>query len=514
MMMGKEAEKTVYRKLKKVLGDLGFEVIHRVYTLIKGQEVDLLVFHKDLGVWLVSVKAYLNPEKLNSWIGEIYDARNDFLDYLKTLGLREEIWAGALLALPNITKEEYMEKFKCSEKLDHVLILFKEDLTDLDKLRKKFLNGMKKMINIENLNWNEVLAFFGVVPGRISVNPQRYICFLDDVQADIMDKLHGVGFGHKLIMGGAGTGKTWLILNVLKRIEDRVSRNLKVLLMCFNQNLFEFFKKEVAELQLKRLKVDVKRVPLGKGSGFPLAKQSLSEILKRNYDIILCDEVQDYHREAVEFILEKCNSVALFCDDAQRIYVQSRWAWEEIEEKYPLERISLTTVYRSPSPIFKAGVKILQMDRNLKAYYNEYIKILGSSNTVNMWGNLFFVDKIDRDFVKSIRDKFPKHFTSILFPHWGYQERWNDLVPYSDTYLRSKGLEFDIVFLKDFWDFLEKWTMKRTPEFLYTRTYTSITRGRFSVFVEELPSQNYRSEVKRIYEVMKEYGGCNSYLKT
>ena len=502
MKIGEVMEALTFGKLKRVLGDLGFGIWRKVYIPTSGQEVDLLIFNPHLGVWLLSVKSYFDKEQLRDWIIEIHEARDSFLDYLKRLNLRGKVWAGALLVFPRTSRKKYTEAFGLPEEHDHVLILFKEDLDDVESLRRKLLNRMKKGILAENLNWDSVLGFFGIVPKKLSLNPQRYICFLDDVQADVINRLHSIGIGHKLIRGGAGTGKTWLILKILERIEESIKTNLRVLLMCFNRNLQSFFKEEVKKLKLKNLNVDIERIPLRSGSGFPLAKQKLSQILERGYDIVFCDEVQDYHKEAVETILENNDNVALFCDDAQRIYVQSKWTWEEIKEKFLPECITLTAVYRSPDRVFRAGVKILEMDERFKKEYGEYINnVLSSSNSVNNWGKFFIVKKIHKELIKEIMDDYKVNTSALLFPHWEDAER--DLpVTFSDTYLRSKGLEFDAVFLKNFWDFLEKWTLKKTPEFLYTRAYTSITRGRFLVVVEE-PSQDYSPEVMRIYEVVK-----------
>ena len=502
MKRGKEAEKSTFKKLKSSLEELGFGIERNVRLSTTGQEVDILLYHRDLGVWLVSVKSYIEKRKVSRWLEEIHRARDEFLDYLNDIGLRGKVWAGALLALPETSRNEYVKVFELPEEHDHVLILFREDFRDVDRLKRKFLNRLNREAGLGRINWNSVLGFFSLVPRRIDINPQKYICFLDDVQMKTVEALGGIGFGHKLIRGGAGTGKTWLILRSLKEIEDRIKRKLKVLIICFNQNLYDFLTEEVKKLSLEKLGVDVERLPIKGGKQYPLAKEKLKEILDRKYDLILCDEVQDFHRKAVEEILDACGNVALFCDDAQRIYVQSRWTWKEIEEAFPLQCINLTTVYRSPTQTFRAGVKIIQMDKRLKESYGEYIdNVLGSSSAINTWGRFLFVKSISWDLMEEIADEHSERSSALLFPHWGYMEG-EFPVNFADKYLRSKGLEFDIVLLKDFWKFLD-WTLRTTPEFLYTRAYTFITRGRFLVVLEE-PAKRYSPEVMKIYELIRE----------
>lgn len=507
MKMGKRVEETISEKLRQILEGLGFGVERNVRLSTTGQEVDILLYHKNLGVWLVSVKSYMKKKKISMWLNEIHRARDEFLDYLNDIGLRKKVWVGALLALPRTSKAEYVKAFEVPEEYDNVLILFKEDFGDVDRLKRKFLNRISKEAGLGRVNWNSVLGFFGLVPKRMDINPQKYVCFLDDVQAEIVNALGGIGFGYKVVRGGAGTGKTWLILKSLKEVEGRIKGKLKALIMCFNQNLYEFFKKETEKLSLKRLSVDVERLPIRSGNEFPLAKDRLKQILDREYDLIFCDEVQDFHKEAVEEILNACDNVALFCDDAQRIYIQSRWGWEEIEEKYPLSYINLVRVYRSPARAFRAGARIIMMDERLKENYGDYIRnVISSPKTLNTYGKLVLVDRIDDNLVESIASRYPEYTLAVLIPSWRnfeyYFENKKLPVSFSDTYLRSKGLEFDVVFLKDFWDFLESGTLKRTPEFLYTRAYTFLTRGRFLVVLEE-PAKEYSPEIVKIYEVIR-----------
>lgn len=168
---------------------------------------------------------------------------------------------------------------------------------------------------------------------------------LTGVQVYILDNLkYNPGKGG-VIMGGPGTGKTLLALELFKRMN---SEGKQALLICFNKNLAEYLRKEAANItgnnkslichlhglyrnedyQISALPAIVDTIDFW-SRDLPLTfSRNLAESKMQSFDFLIIDEGQDilneYHFEALDKLLKggfESGNWALFMDNEyQNIY--------------------------------------------------------------------------------------------------------------------------------------------------------------------------------------------------
>jgi len=70
------------------------------------------------------------------------------------------------------------------------------------------------------------------------------------------------------------------------------------------------------------------------------------------------------------------------------------------------------------------------------------------------------------------------------------------------SYLRVKGLEYDIIVLKDFWEFLDYY--RNNFSYIYRMAYTVITRSKFGVFIPypNVNSSYFKEDIENIYKII------------
>ena len=501
MRVGKEAEVRTFNLLKNSLAKYGFIIKRNVYT-IYGEEIDILIIHRNIGLVFAEVKSYFNPNDIKHWIGKLMQKRYRFLDYLDNNGLRQKVWVSAVLILPLTSRNEFLKHYPESS-----IVICKEDLENEESLYNKILNlprETKRLLNLSEEDLNTSLKyFFEEYKERISISSDNILTLLDDLQYRLIDTKLGIFNGYKLIRGGAGSGKTWVILNALRKNRDFIlTQDKKILLLCFNIRLEEFFRKKIQSYKLEN-NVTVSRVPID--ANFRLKIRSFRELLsQKDFDYIFCDEVQDFPKGSVRILTENFGNVALFCDEAQRIYTQSKWTWEEeLGGKFSaVEEIFLPYIYRSFTNSFKAGAEILKNDKYLREKYKEYIEKILNSEVLNNNGKIIFVDNFS-DAVEILKEDGNSKKGILVNIDANRLKQTLSIDADIDTYLRVKGLEYDTVVLKNFSGFLE-FTASKNPELLYTRAYTFLTRSRRKVIVER-PKKITDPKVKAIFEIIEKY---------
>jgi len=91
------------------------------------------------------------------------------------------------------------------------------------------------------------------------------------------------------------------------------------------------------------------------------------------YDVILCDETQDFRKDYFKLIkaMEKDRTITVFgVDETQRIYEYEKdgvapWVWEHVGYPARGKTDILKRSYRNPSGIFTVAVEFLKRDRVL-----------------------------------------------------------------------------------------------------------------------------------------------------
>jgi superfamily I DNA/RNA helicase len=150
------------------------------------------------------------------------------------------------------------------------------------------------------------------------------------VQDNYLDFIHN--FKHVLIIGGAGTGKTWL---AMKKAVSLSEKGLSVLFVCFNKALADFARKKLAGYGIACYTFDLLAYNIvGKSvyDRLKLQSQELEGIFDyiqfdrlKHYDAIIVDEAQDFTEEwaiTLRFMLkdDKNSYLYVFYDKDQNIF--------------------------------------------------------------------------------------------------------------------------------------------------------------------------------------------------
>lgn len=172
-----------------------------------------------------------------------------------------------------------------------------------------------------------------VAAGSLISYKEKELAAINRVQDSIIDLL--IHYPHAFIVGGAGTGKTWIAIKKLKKaaLEDK-----KAIYLCYNKALAEYVKKQLEgypEIEcynfdsfaysiLKHKANEARFGPDQSKEYFDLidAKQD-----RPRYDVIIVDEGQDFTTDwamAVN-LLKKENSSELyvFYDESQNLFKRS-----------------------------------------------------------------------------------------------------------------------------------------------------------------------------------------------
>jgi len=313
------------------------------------------------------------------------------------------------LALPNISRQEF-EKEKFHKILPHNVLL-REDLSDSGqpflKRYEELMPRMEVQISGEQYEAIKKALFEDIaVPVRIGVERQEagkvsieqttidwYTMSLEQEQV-----AKGLGDGHRVLKGIAGTGKTLIILYRAKLLLAN-NPEIRILVLCWNTSLANYMKQLYDSLNIV-VPDSTGRVQIQHFSEY------CSALFRKNrrrfdhdfdspdfmshleylpitpadqFDAIYVDEAQDFRKEWIEFLYRRLisgaigqRSLIISADDAQRIYPQRdfRWADLQLPERVTARGRSrvLKTIYRNSARVWTFAA-FLQPDR--AAYLEE-----------------------------------------------------------------------------------------------------------------------------------------------
>jgi hypothetical protein len=243
---------------------------------------------------------------------------------------------------------------------------------------------------------------------------------LTGMQMFILDNLqYNPGRGG-IILGGPGTGKTILALELLRK---KISENKRVLLVCYNITLAEFLKKKCSNIfnsnyfDVYHIHSLYNKYIWGTKSFNQLSElidnnvlwnqtlplefsRNFDTSLKEKYDYIIIDEGQDilneYHVDALSNILKggfESGNWAVFMDkDFQNIYNDSvEEYFEYFREVYPSFvmllylncRNTLSSIKRASEQTGLPIMQCLRVDQNWKSEIRQYETELDLRNKIN-----------------------------------------------------------------------------------------------------------------------------------
>jgi len=554
LLRNKEGEENYYLIPKSTLSDINGSV-----------EIDIILLHPTLGIFVIEVKNWDNIENINS-LNNPFEQANRYQDMLLSL-LGHEFGKVPMnveyrVVFPRVSIEAGDAYFKEHKSYmgykNHTF--FKEHLED-KKIFERFFNASNCVIP----NKKEFLkiASMLVPTDKLKDNQSKIIpvitkdeiLFFDQKQLSIMNGYTG---GFRIVRGVAGTGKTVILTNfVASRLSNDSTE--KFLILCFNnklkENLVEIFgdgysSKNIAIYSifglLKRLDFDFEKVGLHNDSKFEdMYKLFESDIaleefrtklkarLKTNpIDYFLCDETQDMPAGFMRILYEEIHDCILFIDEAQRYFSYTMNSVADIFHHPKFEKLNmagrvkhLKNVYRTPSNIAKCAFEILSNDNSLNDYYKKsyYLQndFLHDVNFILEDGDINIGDYDDFEVLKSLIKKLPEDEDSVVL---GYTKKTVDIIQNIVdeigasnrvrvmTLQSIKGLEAQNVIIHNFGYFLEKESSRDVDIFL-RKIYVLLTRAQESIYLS-IGNQAELLKIdktKVVLEILKKYSENKSY---
>jgi len=563
---GKEGELEVLKSISLLLEDKElknptFLILNRISVpdITGSREIDLLLMHPVLGIYVIEVKnwnslKYLLNEKDDPFksVREKADLLKTFINTnLKTLPINVE----HRVVFPSISSKEaerfFSEHPSFKKYKNH--IFFKDDLSDKSKFRRFFNSSSnvvptkEQFINIARLLVGENNVKEDIIP----ILSKGKVSFFDYKQLSV---LNGYTGGFRIIRGVAGTGKTVLLINfIVNRPKE------EFLVLCFNKKLKEAIIKELKKLKgnikgihiyslfefLKKINFDFVKFGLGTGTKNPVertknhvgqryatfeTKEAIDEFrnkLKRYLrsnpiSIFLCDETQDMPPGFMRVMLEEIKNCIFFVDEGQKFYhytmnsIKDIFYHPKFNEKISMRgRVrNLKTIYRTPSNLAKCALEILSLDKTINSYYRKakYIEnsLLSDINYVLEEGKIFVGDFNDFDTILRITKSFPENksmytltYTRKIANSLNSAFKKEDISNNKALPLQAvKGLEADNIIIHSFDYFLLKsFKDPKEREILYRKIYVLMTRAKENIFLSI--RENSYSKIKEIPELAK-----------
>ena len=347
------SEVKFYKELKKQLSDK-YHVFYSVrwYTLKDGvredSECDFLIFNPDYGFLCIEVKGG-NAISVENGEWRLYDSTGGrFLDkspyYQAEQSMRffkkyfeEELEMqlagvyGNAVAFPNYTIDSSLTM---DSPLETTI-----DLKDMNNLQNRiveifhYFRGrrkggtaflapemQKKFINLINKR-----IALSISAGALIEDKNRELIEINNVQDAIIDLLSH--YPRAFIVGGAGTGKTWI---GIKKIQRCLQSGLKPLYLCYNKALADTVGKmfggkmdcfNFEALMFKILKSKALEAPERNGIKEYSSLLEKEEVSK--YDLVIVDEGQDFSEDwayCVNLLAKEQGELYVLFDECQNIF--------------------------------------------------------------------------------------------------------------------------------------------------------------------------------------------------
>ncbi|NPA11832.1 MAG: AAA family ATPase [Epsilonproteobacteria bacterium] len=559
-IVGKEGERVVLDKLSKNLKAKGedFILIPNVALKILGsnEDVDLLLIHPTLGIYIIEVKNYksIDELKLKNPFKQANEYQDNLLSILSKNGLNTAMNVEYRVVFPKIRKKEGKEGLKAYgfDGYEYNAV-FKEDLEDLDN----FFYATQPMVPTEN-------ELKKIVSLLVPANEQKEILpiiksdgvfYFDNKQLSVLSKYRG---GLRIIRGVAGSGKSMILINFIK-----ANPKSKFLVLCFNKKLKDFLKKELKgfnadvytlfgflnevgfEFEGKKVGVCPKCegdlvVRKGKNlfvgcANFPkcrfsrelsledkykILENSIEELKEKiapfvkQYDYFLADETQDLSAAVVRILIDEVKNSILFIDEAQKIYP---YTLKDIRDvlyhpkfaplKVSVENfINLRNIYRTPSNTARAALEILSKDKEIDEFYKK-VRFISSIDDVRLIleeGDFYVGNFNELDELKELVEKIKGEKIILSFDKNDVDEIEKN-IPNIKTMpmMAVKGLEAENVIIHNFEEFLN--VASKNAEF-YRQLYVLLTRSKKNIYLSINPKELKENEkIKEVVEILNSY---------
>lgn len=293
------------------------------------------------------------------------------------------------------------EDYGLNETVDKDVVLFQDDLKrieddqDSNLLKEKISAMIPFKLKNHILDQKIIDRIRGNIFKEIKLNADNDVIFkVMNLKQEQYAK--GLGYGHRVIRGVAGSGKT-VILTCRARYLAEIHKDWKILVLCYNTVLSTYLKEIISSNKLENLEIkhfhewinnifsDL-NLPTGLYEDIEITKnikQISDDILNKldKYDAILLDEGQDLDKTWLEFIVKMLRNpehshLVLASDGAQNLY----------NRKYTLKSVGIKAVGRT--------IIMRENYRNTKEILDFSHKFIGSNidKSLDAEDNNFFID--------------------------------------------------------------------------------------------------------------------------
>lgn len=356
-----KSENQMYEKLRDQL-DNNYHVFYSVtwYTIVNGvrknSECDFLIFHPNYGYLVIEVKGGIRIElKSDKWILYSRDINGEIIfRELNESPFKQA--ASSMYYFNAYYKNETLSKYRGIYGMAVAFPFFSintqlgndapKDITidihDMDNLSAKINsifhywkgrnNSVLQFFSTEQSNKfinlvNKRIALAIAAGALISITDRKLqnINVIQDVVISLIEKYKRVK-----IVGGAGTGKTWI---AIKKIKQQGLLGKKCLYICYSKDLANYVKQHLIQdniicCSMESLfytylnKEEINSLQRDRNGDFEY-KTILSNKVVEKFDCIMVDEAQDLTKDWAESIalFSKENGILyIFYDENQNIY--------------------------------------------------------------------------------------------------------------------------------------------------------------------------------------------------
>lgn len=296
-----------------------------------------------------------------------------------------------IIYFPNLTRNQYrnLNNDWFPELVDENFCIFYGDRNIKERLVERLSEHHKEIKKTDILKVRRAL-FPQLAIAKFDLRISKDEVPLMDIHQEKL--LYHFSRGYRILRGTAGSGKTVVLIG--KAVQEKAKdRSKKIVIITFANSLANEIKNNLENLlfreELDDISIDEFEITTIDSLIYRLAhkyvvdsdtkdcRASFLKLLERNpklieeedkYDVILCDESQDFRKEVFPVIksLLKENGLVVFgVDETQRIYEGTDWKWVDVGFKATGKVTILKKSYRNPGKIFKLALEFLKQDQTL-----------------------------------------------------------------------------------------------------------------------------------------------------
>ena len=503
---------------------------------INGYRPDFILFGKKFGIVILEVKDYeegtlVEIPKSGDWVQHQGSERRvlpnpyyQMYNYKRNITRIVEksndnrILIKQIIAFSNISNTSMVGRTIKESWPEHIYIFFKEDIF-IDKTSFKEI-FMKRIPHSMELNQKTLdLLRANVIPlSRLpNVQQKRLTEFYapDDIlkllDMEQEQTAQGMGDGHRLIFGVAGSGKTILLVARARYLAIN-NPHWRILILCYNVLLREYIIRLLIPQDYNVIfDIDsfhrwAKNLIMNAGSNYALDYQQEFEchqmhdqleeffskivpkildkvVIETNipkYDAILIDEAQDFEQAWYYPILKLLNpnhnSLLITCDGLQAIYERNKFRWKDVGIMAQGRVKKLRKAYRNPKNIGETAFNFITKDQNVLNLLDHEDAFLSTEQFARQGGEVIYLEGKNQEeefkaLITYIKDFIRQKLTIFVLFYYNLEKyhfnhlfidlldregiKWNYLNKFGSnntnvligTLFSTKGLESDAVII-------------------------------------------------------------------